>query len=531
DGVSVPPLNLAALLVGNEPQPAAGSTQSSGGNFADPVDPIQDAYGRGDLLPYTELQFPQPQDEEIIPGLIDEEPIVGENPPVQLDDDVFDGNPGGVGDDEDAVNQSGILSGSGGDGALTFALTGAVLPEGMNFAVASNDGSTLIISQNGVNVLQVVVDPATGEYTVTQLAPIQHPAGDDENNVQFTLNYSVTDSDGDVANGTLPVNVDDDTPVLGVNAVVQLDDDAFEGGNPGGVGDGPESANTSGTFAISTGADRPGTFELTGVTLPASGGFAIASNDGSTMIISQNGVDVLQIVVNSTTGAYTVTQLAPILHPDGDNENNVQFTVNYSLTDSDGDVANGALQINVNDDTPIANADALVTGAVDEDALDNANSTGNNDSAPGDDPDDADGDGDGTTTGGAAGSLAALFSVGADEPLSYGLLADTTSLENQNLTSQGHALLYVVSGTTLTAYADNDDGGVLDGGDTPVFTLEVNADGSWEFTLLDQLDHPATDDPETVATETAFEDNLLIDFSGVVSAADADGDTVTAAAG
>ncbi|MGD9665029.1 MAG: VWA domain-containing protein, partial [Novosphingobium sp.] len=42
---------------------------------------------------------------------------------------------------------------------------------------------------------------------------------------------------------------------------------------------------------------------------------------------------------------------------------------------------------------------------------------------------------------------------------------------------------------------------------------------------------PATDDPETVATETAFEDNLLIDFSGVVSAADADGDTVTAAAG
>ncbi|MCB2050945.1 MAG: hypothetical protein KDE63_05895, partial [Novosphingobium sp.] len=217
DGVSVPPLNLAALLVGNEPQPAAGNTQSSGGNFADPVDPIQDAYGRGDLLPYTELQFPQPQDEEIIPGLIDEEPVVGENPLIQLDDDVLDGNPGGVGDDEDGVNLSGILSGSGGDGALTFALTGAVLPEGMNFAIASNDGSTLIISQNGVNVLQVVVDPATGEYTVTQIAAIQHPAGADENNVQFTLNYSVTDSDGDVANGTLQIDVDDDTPVVGAN--------------------------------------------------------------------------------------------------------------------------------------------------------------------------------------------------------------------------------------------------------------------------------------------------------------------------
>ena len=58
DGVTVPPFNLAALLVGNEPQPAAGTVTSSGGNFADPAGPIQAAYDLGDLLPYTELAFP-----------------------------------------------------------------------------------------------------------------------------------------------------------------------------------------------------------------------------------------------------------------------------------------------------------------------------------------------------------------------------------------------------------------------------------------------------------------------------------------
>ena len=42
-GVTVPPLNLAALLVGQEPEPAAGPVRSSGGNFEVAVDPLQDA--------------------------------------------------------------------------------------------------------------------------------------------------------------------------------------------------------------------------------------------------------------------------------------------------------------------------------------------------------------------------------------------------------------------------------------------------------------------------------------------------------
>ena len=67
-------LNLAAYLNGDTPQPAAGTVTSSGGNFADPTAPIQDAFGLGDLLPYTELSFPAAAQEEVIPNPIDEEP-------------------------------------------------------------------------------------------------------------------------------------------------------------------------------------------------------------------------------------------------------------------------------------------------------------------------------------------------------------------------------------------------------------------------------------------------------------------------
>ena len=44
------------------------------------------------------------------------------------------------------------------------------------------------------------------------------------------------------------------------------------------------------------------------------------------------------------------------MHPAGDNENNADFT-SYTVTDADGYFANGTLQIQVNDDTPIATND------------------------------------------------------------------------------------------------------------------------------------------------------------------------------
>jgi hypothetical protein len=71
-------------------------------------------------------------------------------------------------------------------------------------------------TQNGVltTVLTLSMDPATGAYTVEQNNPILHAAGLTENNQAFTINYRVTDGDGDTADGTLGINVDDDTPIV-----------------------------------------------------------------------------------------------------------------------------------------------------------------------------------------------------------------------------------------------------------------------------------------------------------------------------
>src|SRR5262249_49106024 len=115
----------------------------------------------------------------------------------------------------------------------------------------------LRIKQDGVTVLNVKLDPATGAYTVTEHAPIVHALGGDENNQDVTLNYQVTDRDGDTIDGTLAIRVNDDTPTIPeANAQVVVDDDDVTGanGNPGGTGD-LDPANVTGTLAHSFGAD------------------------------------------------------------------------------------------------------------------------------------------------------------------------------------------------------------------------------------------------------------------------------------
>ncbi|WP_421302649.1 DUF5801 repeats-in-toxin domain-containing protein, partial [Aeromonas veronii] len=82
----------------------------------------------------------------------------------------------------------------------------------------------------------------------------------------------------------------------------------------------------------------------------------------------------------------------------------------------------------------------------------------------------------------------------------------------QGLTSGGVALSYSVVGNVLTASA----------GSVPVFTLTVGVDGSYSFTLSGPLDHPVADgdDSEQLA-------GVGIDFSGVLTATDGDGDPLT----
>ncbi|WP_294121532.1 DUF5801 repeats-in-toxin domain-containing protein [Sphingomonas sp.] len=407
--------------------------------------------------------------------LADNTPQAG-NVDVGLDDDALaGGNPGGIGDDPNSVNATGFLPGSGGDAPLAFGvlLTGA--PAG--FTYVSGGAGVVLVQQGGVTVLTITVNSTTGAYSVVQNAPINHAAGSDENNQAFTINYTVTDSDNDVAPGTISISVDDDTPTVAANAGVQLDDDALAGGNAGGVGDDANATNVSGTLSHSYGADGAGSMAY--LTTGAPAGFSYALQGNGDLWVMQGATHVLTLTINATTGAYTVSQVAPIDHPAGLDENNVSFTISYSVTDHDGDSVNGSIVVNVDDDTPTATANAAVQ--LDDDAL-----TGGNAGGVGDvNPDTANTSGTLAHSYGAdgAGSMAYL-TTGAPAGFSYAL--------------QGNGDLWVMQGATH------------------VLTLTINATtGAYTVSQVAPIDHAAGLDENNVSFTISY------------SVTDHDGDSVT----
>ena len=243
----------------------------------------------------------------------------------------------------------------------------------------------------------------------------------------------------------------------------------------------------TGVLGHDYGSGGTGTVLLTGAVLPADFSASVDPT-GTVLTIHQisTNLDVIQVTLAGTTsGAYTVTELNAIDHPAGDQENNLEFTINYQVTSAGGTV-DGTLVVNVDDDTPIATA-GTSSGTVDEDGvLEGAADAGPGDGILGGPGDFVDPTRMATTTSRRRrGRLSALFQSGADEPLTYSLSTDTSGLTAQGLTSGGVALTYAVVGNVLTAAA---------GAGNTVFTFSLNGgDGGWTFNLEDQLDHPTLD--------------------------------------
>ncbi len=431
--------------------------------------------GAVDTFTYTYLDGDgDPVSATLTITIADNTPVAG-NVNVGLDDDALaGGNAGGTGDDPNSVNASGTLPGSGGDAPLTFGvqLTGA--PAG--FSYVSGGAGIVLVQQGGVTVLTITVG-SNGSYSVVQNAPITHAAGGDENNQAFTINYTVTDSDLDVANGTISISVDDDTPTVSTNLAVQLDDDALAGGNAGGTGDDANATNVTGTLAHSYGADGAGSVAY--LTSGAPAGFSYSLQGNGDLWVMQGATHVLTLTVNATTGAYSVSQVAPIDHAAGLDENNVSFTISYNVTDHDGDSATGSIVVNVDDDTPTVSANAAVQ--LDDDSLAGGNAGGIGDV----NPDTANTTGTLAHSYGAdgAGSVAYLTS-GAPAGFSYVL--------------QPSGDLWVMQGATH------------------VITLTVNSStGAYTVTQVAQVDHPAGSDENDVAFTISY------------NVTDHDGDTAT----
>ncbi|RST30036.1 hypothetical protein HMF7854_03735 [Sphingomonas ginkgonis] len=614
DDVEVPSTNLAALLIDQEPKPASGTPQSSGGNFEVPVPPLDPGVPLGDLLPPTELTYTPPEFRDV-GQFIDREPSVvidtpdqpagaveatatvneaglpartiggkaepagsnaaansettsgtivfdsgdapatltvngvaitavgqvlhgqygdmtvtsigagtvgysytladnsagdatkdvftvvvtdrdGDSATAHLTVSIVDDVPtaradvdslaaGSYGPETgNVIIGAGTAGGAGGAGADTLGADGAALTAVTGFAGSSDSsfdaaGNLVVNGQHGVLTIK-----ADGSYSY---ARNPGTAG----GVSDSFTYTLTDGDGDTSSATLTINIGDARPLAGPNAPVQLDDDALAGGNPGGVGDvSPDSANLSGTLAAS-GGDGPLAYALTLGGAPA--GFTYVAGANGALLVQQNGTTVLTVTLNAATGAYSVTQNAPILHAAGGDENNASFTIGYSATDKDGDAATGALTINVNDDTPTIGRADLAAPVL---SVDETNLAAN-----------------------ASAGFAALFvpHLGADG-------AGSTSYALSVVAGADSGLIDVATGQKIVLTSNNGvvEGHVGSAAGAIAFTVSVNAaTGTVTLDQVRALSHPDATNPDDAVSPAAGSIAL------VATVTDKDGDAAS----
>ncbi len=266
--------------------------------------------------------------------------------------------------------------GSDGVGSLTYALgvvsgasglvdtaTGEAVNLGLNGGVV--EGRTA-----GTNQLVFTVSvSAGGVVTLDQVRAVVHPTLDPDEAKTLsaanlvTLTGTIVDKDGDtqsaVVNLGQALSFEDDGPT--VSAVIDpdvLDDEGLAYGIDGGTGDlpGANPTSTTGSLGYSAGADGFGSLTLSGPSTLGSEAVTSSWNPlNHTLTISSTRGDLMTVqVTDLATGAYAVTLLKPLLHATPGTEDDIVLNLGYTLTDKDGDSADGSLQITIDDDMPVA---------------------------------------------------------------------------------------------------------------------------------------------------------------------------------
>ncbi|HHX8540406.1 TPA: retention module-containing protein [Vibrio diabolicus] len=347
-------------------------------------------------------------------------------------------------------------------------------------------------------VFKLTLNGSADSYEFELLGALDHPAGNDENSLVINFPVNATDFDGDVSNNiTLPITVVDDVPaIVKVTDSSQqtVDEDDLAGGSDTTSGD---STVLTGGFEVVDGADEIVSYQVSDLNTVVSGLTSNGSSIELNVVSSVGGVTSYEAVITGTStkiftlsldannDSYQFELLGPIDHDAVQGENNLVIDIPITVTDFDGDTSSSLnLPITIVDDVPeIKSVDPL---AVDEDDLANGSQATNKNSLE------------------ATGNFDTV--EGADTVVSYQL--DLTSNPIPGVTSGGFAVTLVqtaVSNNNFTYQGQTPDG-------NSVFTLVLNADGSYKFTLEGALDH-----------STQGEDTLILDLP--VFATDVDGDT------
>ncbi|WP_114704632.1 retention module-containing protein [Vibrio cholerae] len=382
----------------------------------------------------------------------------------------------------------------GADTVSSFALDSSVNPvQGLtsngvavtlSAPVDDGNGNLTYTAMAGAVTVFTLTLNSDGTYSFTLSAPVDHALNSDS----LTLNFKViaTDFDGDSDSIVLPVKINDDKPSFIHHQPLSVNEDDLPQGSDGSK----ESLSASGQFTVVQGADQVVSYQLDSSVNPVQGltsnGVAVVlsapvddGNGNLTYTATAGGNPIFTLVLN-TDGSYTFTLSGPIDHASGSDSKQLNFKV--LAVDFDGDKASVNLPVTIIDDKPTITAVQALS--VDEDDLTQGSDTTKESLTA---------TGHFTTT------------QGADHVVSYTLNLTTNPLAG--VTSGGQVLTLsdsVDAHGNHTYTATKPDG-------TLIFTLQLNANGSYQFTLSGPLDHAAS------------RDELLLNFN--VVATDYDGDT------
>ena len=405
--------------------------------------------------------------------------------------------------------------------------------EALNYSSATdaNTGAVTLTAtgvNSGLTVFTLVINN-DGSYTFTQFRALAHPTANDEDDLALSFNFTVTDGDGDAASGSLTVTVDDDTPVANTVTAANQTDDEGRGDFAGLSNEGPVGTDVDGSPSTITGAAgdlfQAGAdgFRSVFITGPNAVRVIYDNNangiadeehviysdgfnaDGSRTLIATgafSNAEAFRLTI-SPDGSYTFTQSRPLVHSAaGEDDRALTFT--FTVTDGDGDSADGSLTINIDDDTPVANT-VTATALTDDEGkgpFSALSHEGVGTSAAGADATGADVANSPSTITGAAG---ALFQAGADGFLDLSITgpAGVQAIHDTNGNNVADTETLTYTSTTdangnVTLTATGATSGLT------VFTLVINADGSYTFTQSRPLVHPTANDEDDLALTFTF---------------------------
>ncbi|RWI58682.1 MAG: type I secretion C-terminal target domain-containing protein [Mesorhizobium sp.] len=351
-----------------------------------------------------------------------------------------------------------VMTGAGSDGNAAGADTKGADGATVVGVAAGNTNADLDSAATVGSVIQGTYGKLTlnadGSYTYVRDAGTA--GGHDD-----VFTYTIKDGDGDTSHTTLtisigntPPTITDLTPAANGGDVTVNEDDLLASrgaGESAGSDTSKESTTQGGTFTIAS-PDGIATLSIDGHAFITNGVFSA----GSFTTALGNTLNVTGY--NAATGvvSYTYTLNDNETHAAGQGTNSLFENMTVSLTDQDGQNATGTLSANIIDDVPTLNS---VQGQ-----------QASNDPAQ-------------TPAVGAINFVPGADGAGA---------AMTITVNTTGLTSNGHNLVTEQVGNVLTAYADNNNNGSHDAGDTAVFTVTVNTaagtSGQYTFDLLAKLD-------------------------------------------